>query len=461
MLFLSKHATAAAASAKRTVGGRMSSSIASGAKAAAAAAAAERAGGGGDGGGGGRKQHKPTNKQKPQKPQKPQLPATDRPPSRQDPDAIRTIGDNPGSPFFELGLAISCAGQGKTRARQHVNPLRAEFSAPPPPPPDWSKTFADPTRPLVVDVGCGQGRFLLLLARRMRELRAAEAQQQTAPPKQSPAVLLPTAATAAKAAAATFAATPACNYLGIEIREALVDRANRWAEVLGLQDDVAFCFANATVALPACFLDAYPGPVVACLLQFPDPHWKKRHHKRRVLQPALARFLRDRVAPGGCVFLQSDIHSAAAAMRDAVEAECGGAFELSGEHFEAGATFPDAGPPPEQVRGGGGGGTDQLSKKQRMGEDQRAAAGAAGAADKAADDGGDEDGDDDGDDAEEEEEDEEDDDAAPFVSAWAREGGWLSVNPLGVPTEREHYVTSGGKSARKSIFRVLLRRRRG
>lgn len=38
-----------------------------------------------------------------------------------------------------------------------------------------------------------------------------------------------------------------------------------------------------------------------------------------------------------------------------------------------------------------------------------------------------------------------------FVSKWAA-GGWLVDNPLGVPTEREHYVQAqGGK-----VFRVLV-----
>jgi hypothetical protein len=42
-------------------------------------------------------------------------------------------------------------------------------------------------------------------------------------------------------------------------------------------------------------------------------------------------------------------------------------------------------------------------------------------------------------------------DSDDFESSWAA-GGWLSDNPLGVPTEREHYVMSqGGK-----VFRVLL-----
>jgi tRNA (guanine-N7-)-methyltransferase len=369
---------------------------------------------------------------------------------RQDPEAIRTIADNKGSPFYELGLAIAGAGKGRTRVRQHVNPLRAEFNAPPPAP-EWSKLFTDPTRPLVVDVGCGQGRFLLLLARRMRQqleeaaAAAAAAAAASSSPSlaASPAVLLPLDPTAA--AASTTTPSP-CNYLGIEIREPLVERANRWVEMLDLQGDVAFCFANATTALPGGFLDGYPGPLAACLVQFPDPHFKRKHHKRRVLQPALAKFLTDRIAPGGCVFLQSDIYAAAAAMRDAMEEWAGKeAFELAPQHFAGeGATFEDVGPPADQVR--------NEQQKQGKKKQQKTEGGEEEGGKAAAEAGEGKDDDDDNDD---------DDQAAAtadtFVSEWSKQGGWLTANPIGVPTEREHYVTAGGGS----VFRVMLRRRRG
>lgn len=48
--------------------------------------------------------------------------------------------------------------------RQHVNPLRADFQRPTPPP-DWAAVYSDPTLPLVIDIGSGYGRFLLLLQR--------------------------------------------------------------------------------------------------------------------------------------------------------------------------------------------------------------------------------------------------------------------------------------------------------
>ena len=45
----------------------------------------------------------------------------------------------------------------------------------------------------------------------------------------------------------------------------------------------------------------------ACDLQFPDPHFKKKHKKRRVVQPQLIEAIDRRLAPGGLVFLQSDV----------------------------------------------------------------------------------------------------------------------------------------------------------
>jgi tRNA (guanine-N7-)-methyltransferase len=49
--------------------------------------------------------------------------------------------------------------------RQHVNPLRREFKDATPAP-AWGDVFAAPSLPLVVDLGCGAGRFALLLATR-------------------------------------------------------------------------------------------------------------------------------------------------------------------------------------------------------------------------------------------------------------------------------------------------------
>ena len=53
------------------------------------------------------------------------------------------------------------------RCRQHVNPLKKELQEQLPPQ-DWGRHFSDPARPLVIDIGCGPGRFLLALAQRLK-----------------------------------------------------------------------------------------------------------------------------------------------------------------------------------------------------------------------------------------------------------------------------------------------------
>lgn len=48
------------------------------------------------------------------------------------------------------------------RVRQHVNPLKRELQVPTEPP-VWAEAYDAPARPLVLDIGCGYGRFLLAL----------------------------------------------------------------------------------------------------------------------------------------------------------------------------------------------------------------------------------------------------------------------------------------------------------
>ncbi|KAI8473657.1 MAG: putative methyltransferase-domain-containing protein [Monoraphidium minutum] len=244
-----------------------------------------------------------------------------------------------------------CTQMGKVRVRQHVNPLRAEYLTPLGPI-DWAAAFEDPGLPLVIDLGCGPGRFLLLLQRRA----------------------------AAGGGGAGVAAGGRCNFLGVEIRRALVDRANQWAADLGVKGRVHYVFTNATISL-ATMLQGYPGEVQAFYVQFPDPHFKKKHKKRRLLQPDTVRAMAGVLRPGGVVFLQSDILQAAEGMRDAVESAAADCFELAPAHADPAA--------------------------------------------------------------------------APFASAWAA-GGWLRDNPVGTPTEREHYVTETQDGA---IYRVLLLRK--
>lgn len=64
------------------------------------------------------------------------------------------------------------------------------------------------------------------------------------------------------------------NYLGIDIREAVVDRANRWARSIGQGGRVAFVLANATISIKSLFA-SYPGGLELATIQYPDPQFRR------------------------------------------------------------------------------------------------------------------------------------------------------------------------------------------
>ncbi|XP_044499673.1 tRNA (guanine-N(7)-)-methyltransferase-like [Mangifera indica] len=176
-------------------------------------------------------------------------------------------------------LNLSPGDLGHVRIRQHVNPLRSSFSAPVQVP-DWNEVYKDPTLPLMVDIGSGSGRFLLWLARKNPD---------------------------------------SGNYLGLEIRQKLVKRAEFWVKELALSN-IHFMFANATVSFKQ-LVSAYPGPLMLVSVLCPDPHFKKRHHKRRVVQKTLVDSIVNHLMPGGKVFVQSDVHEVALDMRNQFDTE--------------------------------------------------------------------------------------------------------------------------------------------
>jgi tRNA (guanine-N7-)-methyltransferase len=49
-----------------------------------------------------------------------------------------------------------------------------------------------------------------------------------------------------------------------------------------------------------------PGSLAGIHVFFPDPWPKKRHHKRRLVQPEFARLAAERLAPGGCIHVATD-----------------------------------------------------------------------------------------------------------------------------------------------------------
>ncbi|KAG9452937.1 hypothetical protein H6P81_005841 [Aristolochia fimbriata] len=180
--------------------------------------------------------------------------------------------------YAQLGLKEKTFDMGHVRIRQHVNPLSSSFLSPAEVP-NWLQVFKDPTLPLMVDIGCGSGRFLIWLAKQDPDLK---------------------------------------NFLGLEIRQKLVKRSQFWVNELGLRN-IHFLFANATVSFEQ-LVSSYPGPLILVSVLCPDPYFKKRHHKRRVLQKPLVESIVKNLTPKGQVFVQSDVHEVAVYIRKQFDA---------------------------------------------------------------------------------------------------------------------------------------------
>jgi tRNA (guanine-N7-)-methyltransferase len=99
---------------------------------------------------------------------------------------------------------------------------------------------------------------------------------------------------------------PAWNFLGVEIREPLVDEANRIAKENGLEN-LHYAFCNAMLWLDRLVEEIPSGVLQMVTIQFPDPWFKKKHAKRRMVNDEMVATIGKYLAPGGHVFVQTDI----------------------------------------------------------------------------------------------------------------------------------------------------------
>jgi tRNA (guanine-N7-)-methyltransferase len=161
------------------------------------------------------------------------------------------------------------------RVRQHVNPLSSKYQVPVAAP-DWGSLYRHPGQPLHIDIGCGKGLFL----QRMAELQ------------------------------------PDWNFLGLEIRKPVVEQAQSRIQAAGLPNAYGM-FCNVNISFRE-LMDSWGehNPLQQVSIQFPDPWFKKRHQKRRVLQPGLVSNLAEFLPAGGRVVLQSDVEAVAVDMCD-------------------------------------------------------------------------------------------------------------------------------------------------
>lgn len=143
-------------------------------------------------------------------------------------------------------------------------------------PRDFEKVFGRPN-PLVVEIGFGNGEQLLFAAGN----------------------------------------EPDKNFVGIEVHGPGVGRLLNGLATANL-GNVRVCQHDAVEVLRHEIADATLAEV---RIYFPDPWHKKRHHKRRLIQPEFVALLCDKLAAGGRLHLATDWQNYAEQMREVCAAE--------------------------------------------------------------------------------------------------------------------------------------------
>ena len=149
--------------------------------------------------------------------------------------------------------------------RQHVNPLSKNFFEIDPIPP-LNEVFENPNLPLHLDIGCASGDFLFELSLKNKNW----------------------------------------NYIGIEIREKLVQNANLKMKNREYKN-LYFSFGNANNFFEHSKNKTLIDSITSISFNFPDPWFKKKHHKRRIIQPKLINFLANSMKKGSLIFIKTDV----------------------------------------------------------------------------------------------------------------------------------------------------------
>ena len=149
--------------------------------------------------------------------------------------------------------------------RQHVNPLSKHFNQIERIP-FLIEMFGDPKLNLHLDIGCAAGDFLFDLA----------------------------------------LSNTNWNYLGIEIREKLVKTAKLKMSDRELKN-LFFVFGNAHNILNDCQSRFIIKNLKSISFNFPDPWFKKRHYKRRVIQPEFINTLSNLMQKESLIFIKTDV----------------------------------------------------------------------------------------------------------------------------------------------------------
>jgi tRNA (guanine-N7-)-methyltransferase len=154
---------------------------------------------------------------------------------------------------------VSRARKNKLRAHPHYNPFNVRE---PSECPDWARIFAEPKRPLDLEIGFSTGCWLLQYATDF----------------------------------------PERNIVGLEIRTKFIEYVKN--KITGQKLTNAYVLkANAATALGKLF---QPQSLSRVIIMFPDPWYKSRHLKRRVVNQDFLRELSAYLKPGAEVHIATD-----------------------------------------------------------------------------------------------------------------------------------------------------------
>ncbi|GGM67288.1 tRNA (guanine-N(7)-)-methyltransferase [Longimycelium tulufanense] len=130
-------------------------------------------------------------------------------------------------------------------------------------------------------------------------------------------VLLEIGSGMGEATAQLAAAAPELNYLAVEVYKPGLAQLLLRGEKLGLTN-LRLLRGDAIDLLEEHIA---PGSLAGIRIFFPDPWPKKRHHKRRLVQPKFVALAASRLAPGADLHLATDWEHYAEQMRAVCEAE--------------------------------------------------------------------------------------------------------------------------------------------
>ena len=156
----------------------------------------------------------------------------------------------------------------RNKFRQHVNPLASAYQQKIILEDKWiENSFENVSKPFIIDIGCSKGSWALNMCQQSSEY----------------------------------------NILGLEIRKPVVDFANHRKEKRGLKN-VHFISTNANVNIEKILNDiTLCSKIEMVCIQFPDPHFKTRHKKRRVVNEEFVNILSRCLSSNSKIFVQSDV----------------------------------------------------------------------------------------------------------------------------------------------------------